>query len=473
MPPVAVRVRILGFVVLLFALAVGSGLLLGRSILLAQVDRDVTDALDQEVEEVRRLATGSDPRSGEPFGDDVEAIFDTFLDRNIPIAGETYLTILDGRPHRTTASPVPLLEDPDLLERWSGLRAGDSGEVSTAAGPVRYQAVPLAAGEQVPGVFVVAYFMEERREEVESFIRVSAGVSALMLVVTIGLAWWVAGRLLRPVRELTTLARTISETDLDQRIEVRGNDEIAGLAHTFNTMLDRLQSAFAVQRSFVDDAGHELRTPITIVRGHLELLEEDPVERRKTVELVTDELDRMSRIVDDLVFLAKAEQPDFLRPVSLEVTDMVKGIEARARPLGPDRRWEVRAEPGRCWGDRDRLTQAVLNLVANAVAHTADGDIIEIGGRVDQERLLLWVADTGEGISPEDQTAIFERFRRGRDARRRSDGAGLGLAIVTAIATAHGGTVQLQSRRGDGATFTLDLPAHTEPGSTDGPNPDR
>ena len=148
---VAVRVRILGFMVLLLGLAIGAGLLLGRSILLAQLDGDVSDALDQEVEELRRLATGSDPDTGEPFGDDVEAIFDTFLDRNIPVVGETYVTIIDGRPHRSTASPVPLLEDPELLELWDRSPAAKRVGIDTDAGPARYQAVPLWPRAPCPG----------------------------------------------------------------------------------------------------------------------------------------------------------------------------------------------------------------------------------------------------------------------------------------------------------------------------------
>jgi two-component system, OmpR family, sensor kinase len=121
------------------------------------------------------------------------------------------------------------------------------------------------------------------------------------------LAWRLAGRVADPVTALTRTARAISETDLSRRIPVRGRDEVAQLAATFNEMLERLERAFGSQRRFLDDAGHELRTPLTIVRGHLELLEDDPVERRETVALVMDELDRMGRIVNDLLLLAKRE----------------------------------------------------------------------------------------------------------------------------------------------------------------------
>ena len=150
-------------------------------------------------------------------------------------------------------------------------------------------------------------------------------------------------------------------------------------------------------------------------------MEDDAEDRRQTLEIVTDELDRMSRIVDDLVLLAKAERPDFLRPEDLDLAELTRGHRRQGPPLGSDRRWTVAARRGRLRGDRDRLTQAMLNLAANAVAHTQAGDTIEIGGRAVGDRIHLWVADTGEGVSEEDRAAIFDRFRRGRNARRRSE----------------------------------------------------
>jgi signal transduction histidine kinase len=139
-----------------------------------------------------------------------------------------------------------------------------------------------------------------------------------MLLVGSVLAWLLADRVLRPVKTVTESARSISGGDLSRRIPVSGHDEIGLLAQTFNDMLARLETAFETQQRFVNDAGHELRTPITIVRGHLELLEDDPEDRQATLALVMDELDRMARIVNDLLILAKWEQPDFLcsfRPV--------------------------------------------------------------------------------------------------------------------------------------------------------------
>jgi signal transduction histidine kinase len=279
-----------------------------------------------------------------------------------------------------------------------------------------------------------------------------------VLFIASALAWVVAGRILAPLRLLTETARSISETDLSRRIPVTGQDEIAELARTFNAMLDRLQGAFGTQRSFVSDASHELRTPITIVRGHLELLGDDPQERRETVALVTDELDRMSRFVDDLLLLAKAERDDFLRIEEVELGALTDELMDKATALGK-RRWLL-ASRGEATmvADRQRLTQAVMGLAQNAVQHTKDGDAISIGSTVDGDEASLWVRDTGPGISRSDQERIFERFARTSASRRRSEGAGLGLSIVRAIAEAHGGRTEVDSRPGDGATFTIVVP---------------
>jgi signal transduction histidine kinase len=231
-------------------------------------------------------------------------------------------------------------------------------------------------------------------------------------------------------------------------------------------MLDRLEAAFASQRAFVSDASHELRTPITIVRGHLELLGDDPDERRETVALVTDELDRMSRFVDDLLLLAKSDRDDFLRVAEVELGALTDELLEKATALG-ERRWrlEKRAE-ARLVADRQRLTQALMGLAANAVQHTGEGDPIWLGSEVLGDEARLWVRDTGPGVAHDDRERIFERFARASDSRRRSEGAGLGLAIVRAIAEAHGGRVTLASRPGAGATFTLTIPLDGRRGGT-------
>ena len=460
-----VRLQILGWYVGLLALAIGGTLLVERSILLQRYDEEVEANLRQEVEELESLAGGRNPNTGDPFGTDVGAVFETFLRRNIPGRGEAFLALAPGQAPVFTRSPHPLHTDRDRLAQWAALTESERGEFVTPAGPVRYLAVPLRAGNETLGVFVVANFLQGEREEIDDVLRVGAVVSVSVLLVASVLAWFVAGRLLRPVRLLTDTARSIGETDLSRRIDAKGSDEVAELGRTFNHMLDRLEAAFTAQQAFLDDAGHELRTPITIVRGHLELLDEDTDEHRETLALVLDELDRMTRIVDDLLLLAKVEQPDFLRPEPLELSDLTRGWHVRATSLA-DRDWQLaHVAEAEVVADGQRLTQAMMNLAQNAAQHTATGDVIEIGSVVVDGQARLWVADRGPGVAPEDRERIFERFARAGTGRRRSEGAGLGLAIVSAIASGHGGRVELTSRPGGGSTFTIVLPVVPSPPS--------
>lgn len=453
------RARVLGFTTALLAGAIVAGLFVQRAVLLERLDNDVDATLEQEREELERLAGGIDPATGQPFAGDVRAIFDTFLRRNVPVEGEAFLTFVDGEPYKRTPAPIALDSDPALVARWGALVTGERGQFDTDAGPVRYLAVPMESSGTTQGVFVVANFLRGEREEIESNIRVAAAVAVVVVALAIAVAWVVAGRLLRPVRDLTETARTITETDLARRIPAEGDDEIAALARTFNDMLDRLERAFLLQRAFVQDAGHELRTPITIVRGHLEVMGDDSDDRRQTIALVTDELDRMARMVDDLLLLAKAEQPDFVQRAPVEVSDLTTELFAKSRALG-ERAWSLGGcAEGVADLDEQRVTQAMLNLARNAVEQTEPGSPIELGSAWAGGELHLWVRDQGPGVHPADRERLFDRFARGRPGPRRTDGAGLGLAIANAIALAHGGRIDLTSEPGRGAQFTVALPA--------------
>jgi two-component system, OmpR family, sensor kinase len=258
------------------------------------------------------------------------------------VGGELFLRSSQVTPYR-------LDHDAELVARWSTLTEGDRGAVETPAGSVEYLAVPLVGQDSTRGVFVAAIFRDRESGEVSDALRVVVGVGLGMLLVGSVLAWLLADRVLRPVKTVTEAARSISGGDLSRRIPESGHDEIGILAQTFNDMLARLETAFATQQRFVNDAGHELRTPITIVQGHLELLDDDPQERKQTLALVMDELDRMSRIVNDLLTLAKWEQPDFLKPAPFEVGVLADDVLAKASALGP-RNWHwTRLPTRRSW----------------------------------------------------------------------------------------------------------------------------
>ena len=457
------RMRILAsMMILMLCSTVAAGLAV-RQILLSRLDERVDDSLVQETQEFRRLVGGRNPATGRPFGANLRAIYDTYLTRNQPGEDEAILTFAGGELYDYIhAGPNPVELAGASVDRWAGLTRPSRGRIDTPEGELAFLAVPIQ-GAPEDGVFVVTTALSGERAEVTSAVEVLAAVSAAVLALASLAAFGAATRVLSPLRELTATARSIGESDLTRRIAARGDDEIAELGRTFNAMLDRLEKAFSSQRQFVNDAGHELRTPITIVRGHLELLTDDPEERRETIELVTDELDRMSRFVDDLLTLAKAEQPDFLRLDEVELAPLGEELLAKAGALAP-RRWRLEdAADGQIVGDRQRLTQAVMNLAHNAVEHTGEGDAITLGTALSNGDARLWVRDEGPGVSATDQGRIFERFARSSDGRRSSEGAGLGLAIVRAIAEAHGGRVELRSRPGAGATFTVVVP--TAPGT--------
>jgi signal transduction histidine kinase len=453
------RFRVLAGYVGLLAVATVVSIVIAREALERRLDQRIDEALVQESRELRQLARGNDPLTGEPFGGDVERVFEVFLARNVPSPNEELLTFVDGRAFVRSAEVFPyrLDQDADLVERWSTIARSDRGGVDTPAGRVEYLAVPVVLEGETRGVFVAAIFRNREAGEVDDAVRVAAGVGLAMLLVGSVLAWLLADRVLRPVKAVTDTARSISGGDLSRRIPESGHDEIGVLAATFNDMLTRLETVFERQQRFVDDAGHELRTPITIVRGHLELLEEDPDERRETLALVMDELDRMARIVNDLLTLAKWEQPDFLATADVDLGALVDDVLAKASALGR-RDWKLDARTdGAIVADRQRLTQALMQLAQNAVQHTRDGDEIGLGGFVSDQEARLWVRDTGHGIPFDEQEHVFDRFYRA-DESRRSDGAGLGLSIVQAIARAHGGRLDLSSVPGSGATFTIVLP---------------
>ncbi|HEX2233391.1 MAG TPA: HAMP domain-containing sensor histidine kinase [Thermoleophilaceae bacterium] len=458
------RTRILASVLGLLVFATAASLLVDRALLLDQVGERVDESLTQEVRELRVLVEdGRNPTTGRPFGTDVAAIFSVFLERNVPSEGEEFFTYVDGRPFRSTA---PDGVGRELLANLPGLASTNQSrraDVAMPGGEARYLAVPVVIDGRQRGVFVVTAALAREEEQVTDALTTTAIVSIVVLVLASGIAILVAGRVLAPVRQLTETAQAITESDLTRRIPVEGTDELAELAATFNAMLDRLEEAFDTQKEFVADAGHELRTPITVIRGHLELLGDDPREREEIVELVTDELDRMARMVDELLLLAKAQRQDFLRLEDVDLDVLTEELMAKAQALA-DRRWELEEiAPGRLTADRQRLTQALMNLMRNAVEHTGAGDRIALGSSMDDGYARLWVEDCGPGISQPDRARIFERFARGRGGRPASDGAGLGLAIVKAVAEAHGGWVTVDSEPGKGATFAVVVPV--EPAS--------
>ncbi len=453
----SIRVRILAAVVVLLAGSSAVSIVLLREALLERLDEEITVSLEREAEEFQLLAGGLDPRTGRPFGPDLRSAFDVYFAREVPDSGETLMGFLGSELYHIEAAPDAVLPDRlrDAIPHWLSLQRPERASRTVDAGEVRYYVIPLTNADQ-GGSFVAVQYPAARRGEINAAVATQALIQlgAVVLASLIGLG--LAGRVLRPLGSLADTAQNISGTDLTRRIPVRGRDEASRIATAFNDMLGRLERAFAAQRQFLDEASHELRAPLTVIRGHVELMEllTEAEEREATTALVLDEVDRMSRIVEDLLLLAWAERPDFLSVDTVDLAELTADIYRKATVLCP-RDWHLEATAqGTIVVDSQRLTQAMMQLAQNACQHT-DGGGIRIGSVLEGGHARLWVHDSGPGVTPGDVGRIFQRFVKGSDG---PSGRGLGLSIVAAIAEAHGGAAQVASS-GRGARFEIVVPA--------------
>lgn len=463
----SLRYRIVATIAVLSALGF---LAAGAAALL--VERRATEeraqrVVAQEAAELTEFAkSGVDPETAEPFAD-ADRLLTVFIARNLPDEHGVFLGYVAEAVIVSTPGDGPLRTDAGFRVQSTGHDEPAGGTYQhSEAGEIRYASVPIISQGTVSH-FVAAYYLDRELAELSDTIRSYASAALLAWAVLLGAAILLVGRITRPIEELTAASAAISETDVSARLDVRGRDEVATLARQFNSMLDRLQEALGSQRVMLDDAGHELRTPVTILKGHLELMDAaDPEDVEQVRTLALDELDRMGVLVKDLILLAKARRPDFLRPREADVAAIVEDSLAKARTLG-DRDWvadQVYSERLTC--DPQRLTQALLQLASNAVAATTAGDTIGFGAAGTPSGVQLWVRDTGPGVPASEREAIFERRRSGTGGR--AGGTGLGLAIVSAIAEAHGGSAWVTDSAGGGARFVLDLPLSDPESEDDG-----
>ena len=294
----------------------------------------------------------------------------------------------------------------------------------------------------------------------------------MMLMAVVGCAftflagWFIAGRALRPVTTLTDTARSIAQSRVfSQRVDVGvGHDELGRLAMTFNEMLASLEQAYRAQQRFVSDASHELRAPITVIQGNLELLQRHATmpaaDREQAVTEAHTESTRLARLVADLLVLARADAGVPIRRVPVELDRLLMEVVGEARHLGHGHRLNIETvEPAVVEGDPDRLKQLLLILTDNAIKYTPTGGSIGVALRRRRGMVEFRIRDAGIGIAEEELSRVFERFYRADPARRRDPGGtGLGLGIARWIAMQHGGSIELVSTEGEGTTATVELP---------------
>jgi signal transduction histidine kinase len=286
------------------------------------------------------------------------------------------------------------------------------------------------------------------------------GVPLLILVAGVT-TYLFSGRALRPVEAMRKQVSAMTEKELGQRVPVPpARDEVGRLAETMNDMLARLQDAQGVQRRFVADASHELRSPLATIATGLELMQNGTVDG-STITALRGEAARLNNLVDGLILLARADERG-LQPRREEVDlDEVAELE-RGRPAEGAVVAEVRAVPVRVIGDRGQLARVVRNLVDNARRHARSRVLVTVGR--DGNTAVLEVSDDGPGVPQADRARVFERFVRLDDARARADGgSGLGLAIVAEVVAAHGGTVEVADGPDGGALFRVRIPAAPAP----------
>ncbi len=371
-------------------------------------------------------------------------------------------TVLDRSGHALPVSAVAATVHSALTTHQPIVTSIAVGGVSQ-----RVHAQRIASGNGQNVVLVVSRPTTEEDNTLHRTALLLIGVVGLLTAVASILGFVVSGRALRPVRIIAATARDISERDLHRRIELDlPPDELGELAATFNAMLDRLESSFAVLQRFTADAAHELRAPLAVMLADVEVSLRQPRsadETRATIDGIRTEIERLSRLADQLLVLARADARALVpRIESIDLPDFLEEAVDRWRPLISQRGLRVTTalpDVGRLDADGELLRRLIDNLLDNAVKYTPAGGAISVSAARDDDVWRIEVADTGPGIDAALRDTIFERFSRGDPARARdSGGAGLGLALCAAIAHAHGGSISL-GEGSQGALFIVTLPS--------------
>lgn len=460
---VSVRTRIVATITLvagLGMLAVGGAVYVAEHRrILAQIDERLEANLDSARFIVGQGA-GHDAAGNPKPWISATAALEAVVQRMGPDDNTGALGVAEGAAALVPGVPldVDLLAEPGFLKHITRTASDVPLRGTYAEDGVtwRYVIVPIALTGSAPPeqvFFVMAYDVDAELAEINDATRVFLLAAAIVLVVIAGAAWIVAGRLLRPLRHMRATAERISARSLSERLPIEGRDDVSELASTMNAMLDRLDAAMDSQRQLLSDVGHEMKTPITIVRGYIEVMDpSDPADVRETQALATDELDRMAQLVQDLASAARLHGPAPISPVATDAADLLhqivrkaEGIEGASVTTGDVAEVVVSVDPA-------RITQALLQFAQNAVTH--GGGELEIGSTASDGDVRFWVRDHGPGVAPSQRAMIFERFHRSS-----TGGSGLGLNIVDVIAKAHGGSAGITDPAdGPGSVFYISVP---------------
>jgi signal transduction histidine kinase len=375
-----------------------------------------------------------------------------------------------GSPRDRDDSPSQRRAETALTRALKAQRPGFTMQYAPDAGELRLLVATVSGHGDGAVRIGVAQPLEPVDAALDGITRAFAIGGTLTLLAALIAGFLLAAAFARPLRRMAAIAARVDAGDLSPRMDFRGaRNETRILADSFDHMLDRLEEAFARQQAFVSDASHELRTPLTAIRGQLEVLARvenpDASEVRRVQRVVAAEVDRMARLTEDLLLLAHTDEARFIRREAIELDAFLEELIDSTEPT-TDRRLAISARvPGILNADRDRLAQALRNLLRNAIEHTEAEGRVELGAReVAGERVQIWVDDDGPGIPVAERERVFDRFHRADPARARSGGGtGLGLAIVAAIVDAQGGRVWASQSPLGGARVVIELPGYREP----------
>ncbi|WP_455379597.1 sensor histidine kinase [Petrachloros mirabilis] len=443
-------------------------LIVFSSVLYIVTARSLRDAIDQSLEETASAAVRSlEERGFLPLIDENElmsqfpelARIDKFFQIFSP-SGTITIRSPNVKQHE-----VPLSREA-LEVAFTGKTIFESAKYPKEP-PLRLISVPIMYRGNLLYIVQVGTSMESVEGTLNRLLLVLLVTMPLALAISLAGGWFLAGRALRPVDAITLAAQRIAAGDLTQRLNVPpSSDQIGRLAGTFNNMIARLETSFRQIRQFSSDASHELRTPLTVMKGETELALRRPRDTKDytvVLESNLEEIDRMTRIVDELLFLSRADMGEVKMehlPVNLEL--LLEDVHRQASLLGQDRDVQVvlgLVAPATVLGDELRLRELFLNLLDNAVKYSKPGGSVEVALCTESGQAKVSIVDQGIGISRDDQTKIFDRFYRTDDARTHTKkGTGLGLAICAWIVESHQGRIEVESEVGEGSTFTVTLP---------------
>ncbi|HKA53859.1 MAG TPA: ATP-binding protein [Candidatus Binatia bacterium] len=434
---------------------------------LVLLDRGLRDNVDASLGSVARSIAES-TRGPSRFGPDLDETLESLLG---PGFAERFFRLLDpfGRPDPRVGQRgrVQLPLSPEALRNAEDGRETYETLVlpGVSAAPVRLLTLPVIEHGRIVHLVQVAMPLESAEAARSHFLFILLGLTPVALGGAGAGGWFLARRALAPVDTMVETARKIEAGDLSRRIETpESNDELGRLAAVLNDMLVRLERSFTAVRHFSADAAHELRTPLTILKGELEVaLRSGPAEQeyQRVLGSCLEEVDRLSALVEDLLFLARSDSGN-LNPAQspLDLAEVLEEVVPALRALAETAGVTLTVPaPPAVWvrGNRPMLFRLLFNLAENAIKYTPAGGTVEVELGQGDSVAKLTVRDTGPGIAPEEQARIFDRFYRGDPARERG-GTGLGLALARSIVLVHNGQINVESTPGQGSCFSVTLP---------------